>query len=697
MLPLKTKITLDAETIEAANLCNRFDKEDLDKIAGLVYEGYQRDEQSRSKWKRRTEAAMDLAMQVQKTKTFPWPNCSNVAFPLVTIAALQFHSNAYSAIVQGTNVVGCRIIGDDETGQKQARANRVSRHMSWQVLEEDTSWEEQHDRLLINLPIVGTTFKKTYFDADKGYNVSELVLAQHLVLDYWAKSVETCPRKTHIISLFRNEIYSQVKRGVFRNVLDEAWYAQAPQPEEDLVTGRANTRQGTQPPLTDETTPFIGLEQHVNLDLDQDGYAEPYIATIEKSSQTLLRLVCGFDRMEDIERTPDGEVISIRRMEYFTKYTFIPSPDGGIYDVGFGVLLGPLNESVNSLINMLIDAGIMSISAGGFLGRGARLRSGSYSFSPFEWKRIEGSGDDLRKSLVPLEVREPSAVLFSLLQLLIEYVNRVAGTTDTTVGENPGQNTPAETMRTMVEQGRRIYNSTFKRVWRSMKEEFKKRFVLNGIYMPVRKSFGIGKLAMREDYLGNPDDVVPAADPNITSDTMAFQQAVALKQAAAGTPGYNVEEVEKRFLRALKIDGIEQVYPGIKATGVPEDPKLQIAKLKLQGEQAWLQAEQQQFVMSLVEEQRQNTAEIAKIAAEIENMQAVTQGDAEDRRVAILQSVMKLLDSRNQQVLGQLDVVKKQLEIRREQVKASGDGGNVPRLGGPSGNAGASASAGAQA
>jgi chaperonin GroES len=52
--------------------------------------------------------------------------------------------------------------------------------------------------------------------------------------------------------------------------------------------------------------------------------------------------------------------------QYFTKYGFIPTPDGGFYELGFGNLLGPVNDSINTIVNQLIDAGTMSNTGGGF-------------------------------------------------------------------------------------------------------------------------------------------------------------------------------------------------------------------------------------------------------------------------------------------------------------------------------------------
>ena len=700
MLHLDTHLTLDAAAIKSPNLCDRFDRDDLDRIGNAVWDGYTLDDNSRSLWKKRNEAAMDLALQIQPDKNFPWPNCSNVAFPLVTIAALQFHARAYPEIINGTSVVHCRVIGEDPDGKKAARAERVSRHMSYQVLEEDSPWEEQHDRLLLNLGVVGTSFIKSYYDPAKRAPVDELVQAKDLVLNYWSQSVEKSERKTHVIPMPRSMIHERVLRGTFRDILDEEWYTGAPTPARTPEQANTDTRAGVSVPQQDQTTPLVLLEQHVSFDLDGDGYPEPYVITIDETSKKVLRIVTRFDREEDIERVPSGRyagrILRINAMEYFTKYGFIPSPDGGIYDIGFGILMGPLNESVNSLINQLIDSGTMSVSAGGFLGRGAKIRGGAYTFTPFEWKRVDSTGDDLHKSMFPLPVREPSPILLQLLSLLIDYTNRIAGATDALAGANPGQNTPAETSRSMIEQGAKIYSAIFKRVWRSMREEFKKRYLLNAIYLPERQGFGsTGGFALREDYIGDPSAIVPVADPRIASEGERIQQAMVLKQSSMTTQGYDLVEVEHRFLRANRIDDIEKVFPGPGKVPPLPNPKKMIEDAKTEREKMKIEAGKMEFIMSLEEDKRLNEAKIVELNAKAEKALADAGVAQPGMEIEAFKAAIGAIKDHNES----LDRRRKMMleGMQREQTSQSPGEGGSAGMAGPSGNAGVPGAAGGPA
>jgi chaperonin GroES len=395
--------------------------------------------------------------------------------------------------------------------------------------------------------------------------------------------------------------------------------------------------QGLQPPEpNDSSTPIEMLEQHCHIDFDGDGYAEPYIVYVRRDNKKVARIVARYTQ-KDIEVNESGVILSIKAEQYFTKYPFIPSPDGGFYDLGFGVLLGPLNESINTIINQLVDAGTMANTAGGFLSRGIKLRGGNYTFNPMEWKHVDTTGDDLRKGIVPLPVREPSQVMFTLLNLLINYGERIGGSVDILSGQNPGQNTPAETTRTMAEQGMKVFNGIFKRTHRSLKQEFRKLYRLNQIFVSentpyVSSANGTG-MVLASDYEGPVTDVMPTSDPSITSDAQRINQASAIAARVAATPGlYNRYEAEYTFLKAMRVTNIDKLLPdpsGPNAIQAPPNPKVQIEQMKLQAKQASDQLTMKIALLKLMGEAELNQAQIQKLEAEVEEIKIgiVTEGE----------------------------------------------------------------------
>jgi len=617
-MKLNTELNLN-ELVSLPNICEVLDADDLNTISYNVYKGFQADLESRSAWEKRTEEAMKLALQVAEAKSFPWPGASNVKFPLITIAALQFHARSYPVLINGETPVQCRVIGDDPTGAKEQRSHRVSQFMSYQILEEDTNWESEMDRVLISQPIVGCAFKKSYFDPILKHNVSENILAKDFVVNYWTKHLDTSPRITQIQYLSSNDIYERVARGLFVEMKEPGRPAAVPQSNMTLAQNKAQGMNA--PDSIDDSTPYEILEQHTFIDFDGDGYAEPYIIWMRRDTKQILRIVARYFE-NSIERDDKGNVLTIQAETYFTKFPFIPSPDGGFYDLGFGSLLGPLNQSIDTLLNQLIDTGTMANTAGGFLSRGIKLRGGNYNFAPLEWKHVDTTGDDLRKGIMPLPVREPSQVLFTLLSMLINYGERIGGSVDILSGQNPGQNTAAETTRTMAEQGMKIFSGIFKRTYRSLKDEFRKLYRLNQLYLEGVEDYNSDQgqnFIAADDFLGPVSDVRPAADPNIVSDTQRIQQAQAVLQLATTTPGMNMYEAQKSYLKAMKVNNIEQLLPdprGPNAIKPGPSEKIQIEQMKMQAKQAQMQIDLKLSVAKLLQQAELQQAKIHKLEAE---------------------------------------------------------------------------------
>lgn len=663
---------LDTKTlVSSKNIAEYLTEVELTHIGGIVYDGWVIDADSRAEWEDKTADAMRLALQVVEEKTFPWVNASNIKFPIITIAALQYQSRAYPSLIPGNSIVKTRIVGEDPTGAVAARANRVANYMSYQILEEDESWEENMDKTLISQAIVGCAFKKTYFDPVLAHNVSENILAKDLYVPYFAKSLDKASRITQVLYMSKNDLLSRHRAGLFLECDD---YVSNPLPEEGELDKAQQEAQGILPSINDPEKPRELLEQHCYFDLDDDEYAEPYIVTVDKETKKVLRIVARYTK-KDISEDRHKNVVHIKPTHYFTKYSFIPSPDGGFYDLGLGVLLGPLNESINTILNQLVDAGTLANTAGGFLGRGVKFRSGDNSFKPFEWKRVDSTGDDLRKNVIPLTVREPSSVLFQLLGLLIDYGNRIGMATDPQVGVNPGQNTPAETSRNMLNEGQRIFNAVFKRTYRALKEEFRKLYDLNSVFLEEKTLYlslnkGIQESVLRMDFDKDNKEIVPMADPNMASKEQKVQQALTLKQAAAGAPGmYNMYEIEKKFLEALGVENIESVLPdpkGPNALQSAPDTKVVIETMKIEQKNMQFKMEMQFKMFDLMQEIEYLRAEITEKESRAALNMAQAEGIQEGHQIAAIQSAVALMKQKQEGLISALTVLRDLAGMNKE-------------------------------
>lgn len=620
--------------VDSRNLVEQMSEDDVKALGEELWKDLEADIQSRSEWEKRNEEAMSLALQLKEQKSFPWVGASNVKFPLITIAALQYHARAYPGLISSETPVKCRVTTKDDDGSLTDKATRIENHMSYQILEEDEDWESEMDKTLITQPILGCAFKKSYFHPVKRHNVSEFVIPKDLVVNYWAKSIESAPRITHILYMSNNDVYERVASGLWVEMNTEK---KAQEGTSGLKKVQDKTQGMSEPQPTDRSTPYIICEMHCFKDFDGDGYEEPYIITFRKDTKQVLRIVARFlSENVVMHSTKKDVVLSIKPEQFFTKYSFIPSPDGGFYDLGFGVLLGPLNGSIDTLINQLIDTGTMSNTAGGFLSRGIKLRGGNTSFAPLEWKHVETTGDDLRKGIMPLPVRDPSPVLFQLLELLINYGERIGISVDILTGQNPGQNTPAETSRTMAEQGMKIFSGIFKRTHRGFRDELRKLYRLNQLYITKDVNYvdwEHDKMILKNDYIGSTSAIRPAADPHITSDSQRIMQAEAMRQASLTVPGYNRYEVEKRYLTALKVPAIEKVYPdpnGPNAVPPTPNPKVQVEQIKAQTKLQEAQLNVKMEALKLQEEALLNQAKIQELQAKailaLEQAKGVTTG-----------------------------------------------------------------------
>jgi chaperonin GroES len=587
-----------AAMLESVNIAESLDEAKLTTIGRDAEKGYVLDHESRLDWEKHIDEWTKLAKQTIEPKTYPWPKASNIKYPLLSTAAMQFAARAYPSLVPSNGkIVNAKVIGKDPDGAKHQVAEAVSMYMSYQLLEEMDAWEEEMDKLLIMLPIVGTMFKKTYWDPLKEANCSHIVMPKNLIVNYWARSLADAERISEVLEVSPRKIKERQQSGLWLNV------------EFGKPVVEMNGKQG--PTVIDDTTPHTFIEQHTFLDLDDDGYKEPYIVTFHKESKKVVRIVARFDETT-IKMDAEGNIRKIDPIQYYTKFGFIPNPDGGFYDIGFGVLLGPLNHSVNTLINQLLDAGHLATLQAGFLGKGLRIKMGDTKFMPGEWKAVNSTGDDLKKQIVPLPTKEPSSVLFQLMGSLITSGKELASVAEIFTGKMPGQNTPATTTMATVEQGMKVFTAVYKRLYRALTEEFLKLARLNNLYLNPNTYVDIVDMEI------NPDDfdltthkIYPAADPTAVSQTEKLLKAQGLMELLP-TGILDPVKVVQRILDAQEQPNWQELLNAqVAQTGQlpppPPDPKLQEMQMKGQLEQQkiQMQGEAQQHKMALEERDKQ--------------------------------------------------------------------------------------------
>lgn len=595
----------DTKPLASANLVEGLTEEEKTEIAAWCKTGFEEDLDSRGEWESNIDDWIALAKQTKEDKTYPWPGASNVKYPLVATAAMQFAARSYPSLVPSNHkVVTTTVIGKDPTGEKFEKAQRVSTYMSYQLLHEMSGWEEDMDKMLMMLPIVGTMFKKTWYDKTEDKVKSKLILPKNIVVNYWTTCLDESERISEVIHLSPRLLKERQNLGIYVDVdLGEA----APAP--NLAPSDADNNASS--------LPYTLIEQHTFYDLDDDGYAEPYVITFDYNSGKLLRMSPRY-LQKDLQLKDDGKVARIKPIQMYTKFGFIPNPDGSFYDIGFGVLLGPINESVNTLINQLVDSGHLHNLQSGFIGKALRVKMGDQSLRPGEWRPVNATADDLRKQIVPLPTKEPSSVLFQLMGTLITSGKELASVAEIFTGKMPGQNTPATTTMATVEQGMKVFTAVYKRIFRALSEEFYKVFELNSTYLDPNKYITVLDMEVGpEDFDSSACDVAPGADPNAASQQEKLMKAQGLMEMlqVAG-PIFNPIKVLSRVLEAQEQPNWQELFSDevIQSGQVPPpppDPKMMAIQAKVQADQqkAAMDIQMKQAQMEL--ESRDNAQKMA--------------------------------------------------------------------------------------
>lgn len=566
-----------AEVVSSAdNLVEEISEGIKSEWSQEIKTGYDVDKASMGTWIQHSEKGIELATLLKGEKNYPFAGASNVKYPLIVSAALQYNARAYPAIVPSGDPITTKIHGKDPQGAKAARGQRVSTYGSFQLKTENNSWEEDTDKLTFIGPIVGSMFRKYWYDPATDTQKSKLCDPGAVVLDNNIHTLEDAPRISEEFGLWPHEVAARKNSGIFA----------------DLELSDDDT---------DKEKRVEFIEQHCRFDLDNDGYPEPYIVTIHKADDIIVRVVAAFD-MDDVRVSQDDEpkILSINASTYFVHYPFLPSFDGTFLGSGFGLLLGDLSETANTMINMIIDSAHYSAQPSGFIGaKDFQIKGGATRFDPGEWKTVHARGGDVRAGMVELSVPQPSPILFQVLGMMIDASKEVSSTSSIMTGDAGSANMPVGTVMALIEQGMQMFTASYKRIHRSLKKEFALLSRLNVRYLSVEKYSAFFdevdeqgqpvQFDPKADFDLSNMDITPVADPKSVTDMQKMAKAQFLldlaekgmvDKGAAITRILDAAGVEDRDELIPQPNPIDEQMQQMQMLGLKADLQLKMAQVE---------------------------------------------------------------------------------------------------------------------
>jgi len=532
------------------NLAEKLDEGQLTELAGDLIGEFEEDISSRKDWMQTYVDGLDLLGMKIDDRTEPWPGACGIYHPMLSEALVKFQAETMMETFPAAGPVKTEIIGK-ETPEKKDAARRVQDDMNYQLTDVMVEYRPEHERMLWGLGLAGNAFKKVYYDPSLGRQASMYVPAEDVVVPYGASSLEVSGRVTHVMRKTPNEMAKLQAAGFYCDVeLEE------PTDSLDEIEKAIAEKMGFRASTDDR---YKLLEMQVDLVLPDDKFtkeetaadiAVPYIVTIEKGTSTILAIRRNWN--------PDDELK--KKRNHFVHYAYIPG--FGFYAFGLIHLIGAFAKSGTSLIRQLVDAGTLSNLPGGFKTKGLRVKGDDTPIAPAEWRDVDVASGTMRDNIMPLPYKEPSQVLYSLLNTIVEEGRRFAGAADLQVSDMSA-NAPVGTTLAILERTLKTMSAVQARIHYSMKQEFK---LLKGIirdYTPSTYSYEPeegGRKAKQGDY--DMVTVIPVSDPNAATMAQKIVQYQAVLQLAQGAPQiYDMPYLHRQMLDVLGIKNAQKLIP----------------------------------------------------------------------------------------------------------------------------------------
>ena len=544
------------------NLAELLEDDDLTALSTELVQAFSDDRETRAPWEKAYTSGIALLGLNIESRQQPWAGASGVFHPILTEAVVKFQAEAMTETFPASGPVLTRIIGKtDRDREKQAK--RVRHDMNYQCTEVMSEYRQEHEQALFHLAIGGSIFKKVYFDPSLGRQTAKFVMADDFVVAYGTTSLTACPRMTHVMKMYPNDLLKAQYSGQYRMV-------DVPKPSIEYTdVDRREDKAAGDAPKAEKDDRHTLLEMHVEHDLpgfedlDEDGeptgIALPYIVTMDKSSNTVLSIYRNWEEDDDLKR----------KNEFFIHYPYLPGL--GFYGIGLVHLLGGIAKSATSILRQLVDAGTLSNLPAGLKSRGLRIKGDNSPLRPGEFRDVDVPGGAIKDNIAFVPYKEPSSVLYQLLGSIVEEGRNIASIADLKISDMNSQ-APVGTTLALLERGMKVMSGVHARIHAAMRQEFKLIAALVRDHAPEEYEYDVEDGATRTKDYDDRVDIVPVSNPDASTMAHRIMQHQAVHQLAATAPHiYDLKELHRQMIEVMGIDNVEKIIP-LEDEMKPKDP-----------------------------------------------------------------------------------------------------------------------------
>jgi hypothetical protein len=549
-----------------ANLNDLLPEDITNKIGSQLQNDYREYKFSRGDWERAYIVGLDLLGFKYDNRTQPFQGASGATHPVLAEAVTQFQALAYKELLPADGPVRTMVMGASNP-MKEQQSQRVKNYMNYQLMDQMKEYEPEFDQMLFYLPLAGSTFKKVYYDDLLGRAVSKFVPADDLVVPYTATSLDDAEAVVHVLKISENDLRKQQVAGFYSDI-------ELTKPQ-GTITNELEEKEREGITKSQRVEPmYTVLECHVNLDLEgfedvgpdgePTGIKLPYIVTIEEGSRKVLSIRRNF-------APNDPKKIKI---QYFVHFKFLPGL--GFYGLGLIHMIGGLSRTATAALRQLLDAGTLSNLPAGFKQRGVRVKDDAANIQPGEFKDVDTPGGNLKDAFVFLPYKEPSQTLLQLMGIVVQAGQRFASIADMQVGDG-NQQAAVGTTVALLERGSRVMSAIHKRLYVSLKQEFKLLAKLFATYLPPEYPYDVIGAArnVKQTDFDDKVDILPVADPNIFSMSQRIGMAQTQLQLAQSNPQmHNMYMAYRNMYVAIGVKDVDRILPP-PPPNQPKDPAIE--------------------------------------------------------------------------------------------------------------------------